>query len=94
MPQFFFAVGPNGAGKSSLADNLVPNGTVIINGDEIRRESKTLHAAEQKTKSLLEGAVTLRRPIYYESNFLDPGTVISISLFVGRTTLYIWCILG
>lgn len=72
MPHFFFAVGPNGAGKSSLAANLVPKGTVIINGDEIRRESKSLPAAEHKTKLLLEGAVILNRPIYYESNFLDP----------------------
>lgn len=72
MSQFFFAVGPNGAGKSSLASALVPDNTVIIDGDEIRRQSKSLYEADAKTKSLIEGAIILRRPIYYESNFLDP----------------------
>lgn len=72
MSEFIFAIGPNGAGKSSLAQYIAPDQTVIINGDQIRGESKTLQEAEQKTINLIEGALILKRPIYYESNFLDP----------------------
>ncbi|WP_028295408.1 zeta toxin family protein [Olivibacter sitiensis] len=72
MSEFIFAAGPNGAGKSTLAQYLAPDNAVIINGDKIREESKNLQQAERKTKNLIEGALILNRPIYYESNFLDP----------------------
>lgn len=72
MSEFIFAAGPNGAGKSTLAQYLAPNNAVIINGDKIREESTNLQQAEQRTKHLIEGALILNRPIYYESNFLDP----------------------
>src|SRR5690606_2169682 len=72
MSEFMFAAGPNGAGKSTLAQYLAPNNAVIINGDKIREESTNLQQAEQRTKHLIEGALILNRPIYYESNFLDP----------------------
>lgn len=72
MSEFIFAVGPNGAGKSSLAQYLAPENAVIIDGDKIRSQSKTMQEAEKKHTSLLQGAIALNRPIYYESNFLDP----------------------
>ena len=80
-PILYIFAGGNGAGKSTFSSLLTPEGTIIVNPDEIAKNSQTHQHANAYIGELKEQAIQNKKSILIETNFLFEDEIDSFLAF-------------